>query len=167
MLTSSRLIIHSFLKALHSSLLEPYEFIISTPSKAAVVMASSNLLVFLLISSLAWVAMGIPSEANESYDGGYYHGGGGGGGGKKGACRGRIGECEIGDELAMESAVGMQVVRRQLDSTSGYISYGALTADAVPCSTAGASYYDCTSSSAANPYTRSCTTITLCARDTS
>ncbi|MCO5594244.1 hypothetical protein L7F22_048271 [Adiantum nelumboides] len=53
------------------------------------------------------------------------------------------------------------------DTTTAYISYAALTADAVPCSTAGASYYDCAASDAANPYTRSCTTITLCARDTS
>ncbi|KAH7295400.1 hypothetical protein KP509_27G044800 [Ceratopteris richardii] len=57
--------------------------------------------------------------------------------------------------------------RRSLATTTTYISYAALSANSVPCSTAGVSYYSCASSGAVNPYTRSCTTITLCARDTS
>jgi hypothetical protein len=53
-------------------------------------------------------------------------------------------------------------------ATTTYISYGALMANSVPCSTAGASYYGCASSSSgpANPYSRSCTFITACARVT-
>ena len=51
-------------------------------------------------------------------------------------------------------------------NVSTYISYGALIANSVPCSNAGASYYGCAASGAANPYTRSCTFITACARIT-
>ena len=51
-------------------------------------------------------------------------------------------------------------------NVSTYISYGALIANSVPCSNAGASYYCCAASGPANPYTRSCTFITACARIT-
>ncbi|KAF3322803.1 Rapid alkalinization factor [Carex littledalei] len=57
------------------------------------------------------------------------------------------------------------VATRQLvetNGTTGYISYGALVADSVPCSVTGASYYNCKPGAAANPYTRSCTAITQC-----
>ncbi|KAH7295402.1 hypothetical protein KP509_27G044900 [Ceratopteris richardii] len=62
----------------------------------------------------------------------------------------------------------MGIMRRSLDDVSTtYISYAALTADTVPCSTAGDSYYSCGTTDPANAYTTSCTDITLCARDTS
>ncbi|KAJ3671922.1 hypothetical protein LUZ60_008001 [Juncus effusus] len=46
-----------------------------------------------------------------------------------------------------------------------YISYEALRGDAVPCSKPGVPYYNCESMPRANPYTRGCEIITLCARD--
>jgi hypothetical protein len=44
----------------------------------------------------------------------------------------------------------------------GYISYGALRADSVPCDQRGASYYNCRPGAEANPYTRGCSAITQC-----
>eukprot|EP01018_Ginkgo_biloba_P007277 Gb_20801 [translate_table: standard] len=50
----------------------------------------------------------------------------------------------------------------------GYISYGALSADIVPCRMTGQSYYYCNySDTQANPYTRGCTAIGRCQRDMS
>ncbi|KAJ1685666.1 hypothetical protein LUZ63_017056 [Rhynchospora breviuscula] len=46
-----------------------------------------------------------------------------------------------------------------------YISYAALRGDAVPCERPGVPYYNCRSLPKANPYTRGCEIITLCARD--
>jgi Rapid ALkalinization Factor (RALF) len=48
-----------------------------------------------------------------------------------------------------------------------YISYAALRGDAVPCGRPGVPYYNCRSLPTANPYTRGCEIITLCARDSS
>ncbi|KAK3128002.1 hypothetical protein QOZ80_7AG0581330 [Eleusine coracana subsp. coracana] len=47
-------------------------------------------------------------------------------------------------------------------TTVGYISYGALRADSVPCDQRGASYYNCRPGAEANPYTRGCSAITQC-----
>ncbi|KAM0883073.1 hypothetical protein ACQ4PT_031870 [Festuca glaucescens] len=44
----------------------------------------------------------------------------------------------------------------------GYISYGALSANTVPCSERGQSYYNCQPGADANPYTRGCSAIALC-----
>ncbi|KAF6999472.1 hypothetical protein CFC21_015495 [Triticum aestivum] len=48
------------------------------------------------------------------------------------------------------------------NGTAGYISYGALFADTVPCPYSGASYYNCRPSAEANPYERGCSAITQC-----
>ncbi|KAH7291700.1 hypothetical protein KP509_29G029300 [Ceratopteris richardii] len=80
-----------------------------------------------------------------------------------GKCNGSLGQCDLDSEFLLDS----EVSRRILAGTSGYISYGALSANRVPCSTAGRSYYNCRGSGAINPYTRGCGRITKCARDTS
>ncbi|XP_042422247.1 rapid alkalinization factor-like [Zingiber officinale] len=72
-------------------------------------------------------------------------------------CRGSIAECLAGDEFDL----GSQASRRIL-ATSGYISYGALRRDTTPCSRRGASYYNCRPGAEANPYSRSCSTISQC-----
>lgn len=77
-------------------------------------------------------------------------------------CEGLIGECFEEDEMQMDSEIN----RRFLAGRT-YISYGALRANSVPCSKRGNSYYNCRSTSQANPYQRSCTQITRCARSTS
>ncbi|XP_062198540.1 rapid alkalinization factor-like [Phragmites australis] len=56
---------------------------------------------------------------------------------------------------------GDSVARRVLQG-SGYISYGALRRDNVPCSVRGASYYNCRPGAQANPYSRGCSAITRC-----
>ncbi|KAL5224425.1 hypothetical protein ABZP36_011064 [Zizania latifolia] len=86
------------------------------------------------------------------------------------------GDCHGSDQLGGE---GMTMMRRLLDdvnatalsgaappavnaTTSGYIGYGALLADRVPCTLRGASYYNCKPGAEANPYTRGCSAITQC-----
>ncbi|KAF6991360.1 hypothetical protein CFC21_008450 [Triticum aestivum] len=54
------------------------------------------------------------------------------------------------------------VARRVLQSGNGYISYGALRRDNVPCSLRGTSYYNCRPGGQANPYSRGCSAITRC-----
>ena len=54
------------------------------------------------------------------------------------------------------------VVRRVLQNNNGYISYGALRRDNVPCSVRGASYYNCRQGGQSNPYSRGCSAITRC-----
>ncbi|XP_047949194.1 protein RALF-like 19 [Salvia hispanica] len=56
-------------------------------------------------------------------------------------------------------------IRRHLGS-AGYISYGALARNKVPCDKRGQSYYNCKEHEAANPYSRGCTRVTSCARST-
>ncbi|XP_042059444.1 protein RALF-like 33 [Salvia splendens] len=56
-------------------------------------------------------------------------------------------------------------IRRHLGS-AGYISYGALARNKVPCDKRGQSYYNCKQHEAANPYNRGCTRVTSCARST-
>eukprot|EP01018_Ginkgo_biloba_P037590 Gb_29483 [translate_table: standard] len=70
--------------------------------------------------------------------------------------------------LEEEGEDGALTVRRFLESRVQYISYAVLAADGVPCSITGQSYYYCNSSDTqVNPYTRACTAIARCARDTS
>ncbi|XP_054778450.1 protein RALF-like 4 [Prosopis cineraria] len=45
-----------------------------------------------------------------------------------------------------------------------YISYEALSANSIPCSLRGQSYYDCRSKMIVNPYRRGCSAITRCRR---
>jgi hypothetical protein len=85
----------------------------------------------------------------------------------RGECRGTVGECGADADDADDDAEG------ELGSTSaeshrrflqgrGYISYGALRRDNVPCSVRGASYYNCRAGAQANPYTRGCSKIAGC-----
>ncbi|CAN6343196.1 unnamed protein product [Urochloa humidicola] len=77
-------------------------------------------------------------------------------------CRGTVAEClaeeeesELGGSAAAES-------HRRVLAGRGYISYGALRRDNVPCSRRGASYYNCRPGAQANPYHRGCSRITRC-----
>lgn len=71
-----------------------------------------------------------------------------------------VGDCVSEDEeMAMESGMS----RRVLGQTK-YISYAALSANRIPCSARGSSYYNCYRQQKMNPYTRGCSVITHCAR---
>ncbi|KMZ64668.1 Rapid alkalinization factor 2 [Zostera marina] len=72
-----------------------------------------------------------------------------------------IGDC-IDDEEDMESESSRRVLRGRKHKR--YISYGALKKNKTPCNRRGQSYYTCAKSGRANPYHRSCTVITRCAR---
>jgi hypothetical protein len=85
----------------------------------------------------------------------------------RGECRGTVGECgaDAGDtdddaegELGSTSAES----HRRFLQGRGYISYGALRRNQVPCSRRGASYYNCRPGGQANPYRRGCSRITRC-----
>ncbi|XP_031498398.1 rapid alkalinization factor-like [Nymphaea colorata] len=77
------------------------------------------------------------------------------------ACDGTIGECFgwEAEEMGMDSESNRRILQ-----TNQYISYEALKRNSIPCSTGGASYYNCRPGAEANPYTRSCNDITRCAR---
>lgn len=68
---------------------------------------------------------------------------------------------EMEEEMMMES----ESARRQLGGQGGYISYGALGRNNVPCNQRGQSYYNCRAHQRANPYQRGCTRATRCARN--
>ncbi|PRQ42259.1 putative rapid ALkalinization Factor [Rosa chinensis] len=61
------------------------------------------------------------------------------------------------DEFDLDSEINRRIL-----ATSGYISYGALQRNTVPCSRRGASYYNCQPGAQANPYSRGCSAITRC-----
>ena len=65
------------------------------------------------------------------------------------------------DGFGFADGDGDAVVRRVLQG-NGYISYGALRRDSVPCSVRGASYYNCRPGAQGNPYSRGCSAITRC-----
>ncbi|XP_051209666.1 uncharacterized protein [Lolium perenne] len=70
---------------------------------------------------------------------------------------------EVADDgYGFAAGDGDAVVRRVLQGGNGYISYGALRRDNVPCSVRGASYYNCRAGAQANPYTRGCSKIAGC-----
>lgn len=73
-------------------------------------------------------------------------------------CQGSMAECMGNDEFDMDSEIN----RRILQTSTQYISYGALQRNTVPCSRRGASYYNCQPGAEANPYTRGCSAITRC-----
>jgi hypothetical protein len=78
-------------------------------------------------------------------------------------------ECGLYDENDNEGVMVYINTRRKMTEsrTVQHISYGALAADNVPCPITGQSYYYCnTSDPNVNPYTRACTAITRCERDT-
>ncbi|KAL6622708.1 hypothetical protein ACP70R_032587 [Stipagrostis hirtigluma subsp. patula] len=83
-----------------------------------------------------------------------------GGSGRR-ECRGTVAECLAEEEEAELGSAAAEGHRRALYSR-GYISYGALRRDSVPCSRRGASYYNCRPGGQANPYHRGCNRITRC-----
>jgi len=87
----------------------------------------------------------------------------GGGAGRRRECRGTVAEClaEESEEEGLDLASSAESHRRALYG-GGYISYGALRRDNVPCSRRGASYYNCRPGAQANPYHRGCSRITRC-----
>ncbi|KAL3631431.1 hypothetical protein CASFOL_024415 [Castilleja foliolosa] len=68
------------------------------------------------------------------------------------------------EQLDQERMMESDTSRRQLGGGGGYISYGAMGRNSVPCNQRGQSYYNCNSHQKANPYTRGCTKATKCAR---
>ncbi|NP_001147163.2 RALF precursor [Zea mays] len=80
-------------------------------------------------------------------------------------CRGTVAEC-LDESEGLDLGAGPASVeshRRALyGGGGGYISYGALRRDNVPCSRRGASYYNCRPGGQANPYHRGCSRITRC-----
>ncbi|TMW91776.1 hypothetical protein EJD97_013907 [Solanum chilense] len=77
---------------------------------------------------------------------------------------GVVGNCiDEEEEMMMESDVS----RRVLGGRNGYVSYGAMSRNNVPCNVRGASYYNCHANQQVNPYRRGCTQITRCARTNS
>lgn len=71
---------------------------------------------------------------------------------------------EAMDHLDQEMMMDSDSVRRQLGQ-AGYVSYGALNRNNVPCNQRGQSYYNCRDHQNANPYNRGCTRVTNCARN--
>ncbi|KAI3457449.1 hypothetical protein Pfo_014112 [Paulownia fortunei] len=67
---------------------------------------------------------------------------------------------DMNEEMMMES----ENARRQLWQ-GGYVSYGALSRNNVPCNQRGQSYYNCRGHQRANPYHRGCTRASRCARN--
>lgn len=67
----------------------------------------------------------------------------------------------VGEDEEFGFPGGDSVARRVLQG-GGYLSYGALRRDNVPCSVRGASYYNCRPGGQANPYSRGCSAITRC-----
>lgn len=67
------------------------------------------------------------------------------------------------DHLDQDMMMDSDSVRRQLGQ-AGYVSYGALNRNNVPCNQRGQSYYNCRDHQNANPYNRGCTRVTNCAR---
>ncbi|KAF8016282.1 hypothetical protein BT93_H1706 [Corymbia citriodora subsp. variegata] len=80
----------------------------------------------------------------------------------KRACGQSVGEClSEAEAVELEAEASRRVL---LVQQKKYISYETLRRDMVPCTTAGASYYNCHSGTA-NPYNRGCAVITWCARN--
>ncbi|CAI9087430.1 OLC1v1021497C1 [Oldenlandia corymbosa var. corymbosa] len=77
-------------------------------------------------------------------------------------CNGRVGDCiDESEEMMLDSESN-----RRLLAQSRRISYGALNKNNVPCNQRGSSYYNCGSHQAVNPYSRGCTRISRCTRNT-
>ncbi|XP_047072400.1 rapid alkalinization factor-like [Lolium rigidum] len=86
----------------------------------------------------------------------------------RGECRGTVGECgadadtDGDDDAEGELGSASAESHRRFLQGRGYISYGALRRNQVPCSRRGASYYNCRPGGQANPYRRGCSRITRC-----
>jgi hypothetical protein len=72
-----------------------------------------------------------------------------------------LAEASESEEEGLDLVSSAESHRRALYG-GGYISYGALRRDNVPCSRRGASYYNCRPGGQANPYHRGCSRITRC-----
>ncbi|XP_057791172.1 protein RALF-like 19 [Salvia miltiorrhiza] len=82
---------------------------------------------------------------------------------------GKSGSYGMGQGLvadSMEQDMMMDEPSRRHLSSAGYISYGALMRNKIPCDQKGQSYYNCRHHEVANPYNRGCTRVTNCARST-
>ncbi|KAI5662541.1 hypothetical protein M9H77_21864 [Catharanthus roseus] len=81
----------------------------------------------------------------------------------KSCINGNVGDCiDEDEEMMMDS----EITRRTLAAQKRYISYDAMKKNSIPCSKRGNSYYHCTGHQKANPYSRSCTQISRCPRNT-
>ncbi|PUZ67353.1 hypothetical protein GQ55_3G428200 [Panicum hallii var. hallii] len=119
-------------------------------------MAKLALALLLLLA----VAATASAAASIDLDLGFLSSGGAGAGARR-ECRGTVAECLAEDEEAELGSASAESHRRAL-AGRGYISYGALRRDNVPCSRRGASYYNCRPGAQANPYHRGCSRITRC-----
>uniref|UniRef100_A0ACD5VSB2 Uncharacterized protein n=1 Tax=Avena sativa TaxID=4498 RepID=A0ACD5VSB2_AVESA len=112
-----------------------------TPAAAAVLVAASALLVLLLLLTRCADAGEVPLSWE----------------------LGLAGVEEVADDGYGFAGGDDTVARRALqNNNNGYISYGALRRDNVPCSVRGASYYNCRPGAQGNPYSRGCSAITRC-----
>ncbi|KAL3652569.1 hypothetical protein CASFOL_002250 [Castilleja foliolosa] len=77
-----------------------------------------------------------------------------------------IGHGLVEDALDFDETMMLESdsARRQLRGR-GYVSYGAMRRNRVPCNQRGRSYYNCNGHQRANPYKRGCTRATRCARN--
>ncbi|XP_042499315.1 protein RALF-like 19 [Macadamia integrifolia] len=129
-------------------------------------MATTRLSVVFLLLALVAMALMVDSSPLFSIDDGLLAAV------SKSACNGLVGgECisEANEEMMMmimdSDDDDDDVVRRGLYRRRRYISYEALKANKIPCRRPGQSYYDCRKNLKINPYRRSCTMATHCARD--
>ncbi|CAL9057365.1 unnamed protein product, partial [Musa banksii] len=75
------------------------------------------------------------------------------------SCHESIAKCLTGDDFELRTKATRRILAR-----SYYINYNALKRDSVSYSRSSASYHNCCPSAQANPYSRSCSTITRCRR---
>ncbi|OEL18421.1 Protein RALF-like 33 [Dichanthelium oligosanthes] len=119
-------------------------------------MAKLALVVLLLLAVAACASASIDMDL------GFLSTTGGSGAGRR-ECRGTVAECLAEeDEGEYELGSASAESHRRALYRAGYISYGALRRDNVPCSRRGASYYNCRPGAQANPYHRGCSRITRC-----
>jgi len=120
-------------------------------------MAKLALALLLLLAVAAAASAAAPMDL----DLGFLASGGAGAGARR-ECRGTVAECLAEDEEAELGGSASAESHRRALAGRGYISYGALRRDNVPCSRRGASYYNCRPGAQANPYHRGCSRITRC-----
>ncbi|KAM0070856.1 putative rapid ALkalinization Factor [Helianthus debilis subsp. tardiflorus] len=102
----------------------------------------ANGIAFFIILALAFSYFALSSSMNVPFEGNG---------------RGEIVRDPEEEEITMESESARRVLAGR-----GYISYGALQKNIVPCNQRGHSYYSCNSRRQANPYRRGCNIITRC-----
>ena len=126
-------------------------------------MARLALALLLLLLAVAASSASAAGGSHLDLDLGFLSSSSGGGAGRRRECRGTVAEClaEDSEEEGLDLVSSAESHRRALYG-GGYISYGALRRDNVPCSRRGASYYNCRPGAQANPYHRGCSRITRC-----